>query len=61
MTGYEYIRLEIDMGDLSELNSLSADGWRVVAVIEDSGLEGGAAHFVLLERPLPQAVRRRNT
>jgi hypothetical protein len=30
MTRYEYIRIELDFGDLSELNRYSADGWRVV-------------------------------
>lgn len=59
---YEYIRIEIDMGDLSELNVLSGTGWKVVAVIDeevngptygDIEAEGiHTIHFALLERPL---------
>ena len=45
---YEYIRLLIDMGDLSELNRLSSiGGWRVVSIVRDTG-----QNFALLERPL---------
>lgn len=43
MQGYEYIRISIDFGDLSELNSLSSTGWRVVY---------GNDKYLLLERPL---------
>lgn len=41
---YEYIRAKADMGDLSELNNYSMNGWRVIAVIDG---------FYLLERPIP--------
>lgn len=47
---YEYIRLYVDLGDLSELNSLSGTGWHVVAAIP-SGTYG---IMVLLERTLPR-------
>lgn len=48
--GYEYIRLEVDMGDLEKLNRFSGDGWHVVAVVP------GRWHDIwwfILERPLP--------
>ena len=48
MTTYEYIRLDLDMGDLSELNSLSSVGWKVVAILPRNDGEG----YVLLERPI---------
>jgi hypothetical protein len=48
MIRYEYIRILLDWGSLSELNSLSGDGWRVVGVYPD---EDG--NWTLLERPLP--------
>jgi hypothetical protein len=47
MTRYEYIRISLDFGDLSQLNSLSSYGWRVAAY---------APGYALLERPLPNAV-----
>lgn len=47
-TGYEYIRIALDMGDLKDLNSLSGVGWRVVAVVRQGGVD-----YALLERPLP--------
>lgn len=47
MIKYEYIRLELDMGDLGPLNRYSGDGWRVVAVT------GSGYYSALLERPLP--------
>lgn len=66
---YEYIRLAIDVGDLSELNSLSSVGFRVVAVIDETetvydptfdktkpGIIPCAecvVHYALLERELP--------
>ena len=55
MKSYEYIRLEFDLGDLKELNSLSSVGFRVVAVIDEhiTGRMNYLAHFALLERELP--------
>ncbi len=60
---YEYIRLAVDVGDLSELNSLSSVGFRVVAVIDekdsayvdsDGCIYRGLVHYALLERELPE-------
>ena len=48
MKRYEYIRLAVDFGDLSELNRLSGIGWHVVAVVQDEH-----ANWMLLERELP--------
>ncbi len=48
MKRYEYIRIELDMGNLKELNSLSGSGWRVAAVVHQF-----KADYALLERPLP--------
>jgi hypothetical protein len=55
---YEYIRIEIDMGDLTKLNSLSSVGWRVVGVVQEKRVTQYMgtptwANFALLERPLP--------
>jgi hypothetical protein len=49
MNGYEYIRTELDVGDLTEINSLGASGWRVAHIIYSSN----ARYFwAILERPL---------
>ena len=57
MPRYEYIRLAIDVGDLSELNGLSSVGFRVVAVIDEWELGGltdfERIHYALLEREIP--------
>lgn len=45
---YEYIRLEMDWGDLSELNQLGSAGWRVVAV--QPNWKDHNSSWVLLER-----------
>ena len=66
---FEYIRLAIDVGDLSELNGLSSVGFRVVAVIDEveafvdptldphmpwaSAVSNRVVHYALLERELP--------
>jgi len=66
---FEYIRLAIDVGDLSELNGLSSVGFRVVAVIDEveavvdptldprlpwsSSFSERLVHYALLERELP--------
>jgi hypothetical protein len=56
MQAYEYIRLGIDMGDLSALNRYSADGWRVVSIVATD--RSNREQYALLERPLPpQPVR----
>jgi hypothetical protein len=44
---YEYIRLKLDMGDLSELNRFSQDGWHVAGIVAD----GAFSYWALLERP----------
>ena len=49
ITRYEYMRLTLDFGDLSDLNSLSSEGWKVVAVVPDPHDE--FQYYVLLERP----------
>jgi len=41
---YEYIGLQLDLSDLSELNALASVGWRVCVVMPHC--------VVLLERPL---------
>lgn len=48
---YEYIRLKFDFGSLSELNSLSRDGWKVISVVQ-CHLDSRHTHTALLERPL---------
>lgn len=58
MKACEYIRLEIDLGDLGDLNALSGIGWHVVASFSEDGpatvliTEPHKAHYVLLEREL---------
>jgi hypothetical protein len=47
MRAYEYIRLGLDMGDLSELNRFSRDGWHVAGVVKDAAY----SYWALLERP----------
>ena len=54
MPAYEYIRIKLDMGDLSELNRFSNDGWRVAAIAYDI-VEGCIRDYALLERPLPES------
>lgn len=59
MKKYEYIRIGIDMGDLSELNALSGTGWKIVAVVNnpyfhrDDRVFDAISHYALLERELP--------
>lgn len=64
MSAYEYVRIEVDFGDLSELNRFSADGWRVVWIVEairnvDARIRV-PVHIALLERearaPQPSAL-----
>ena len=52
---YEYITIPFDIGDLSDLNRYSMNGWRVVCVVSDPTNKPGEfpRHFALLERPLP--------
>ena len=45
---YEYIRLELDWGDLEQLNRLSGDGWKAVGVYPSDSI-----NWTLLERRLP--------
>jgi hypothetical protein len=52
---YEYIRIELDFGDLSELNKLSSHGWRAVSVVENQ--ENNYKYWCLLERPLGPTVK----
>jgi hypothetical protein len=57
MRTFEYIRLPLDMGDLSELNALSSVGWRVVAVVYhkltgDLLKDREHENYALLEREL---------
>ena len=47
MRAYEYIRLKLDLGDLSELNRYSHQGWHVTAVVADAAF----SYWALLERP----------
>lgn len=60
MIRYEYIRLEVDMGDLKELNGLSSSGWRAVAIVNEVQTKAHGykhvVHYALLERPLPGAT-----
>jgi hypothetical protein len=48
MTTHEYIRIQLDMGDLDELNRLASVGFRVVGIVVE--FDG---NYALLERPLP--------
>jgi hypothetical protein len=51
---YEYIRIKLDFGDLSELNRYSNDGWQVVTVVTSDPVPGFSLfHWALLERPIP--------
>jgi len=50
---YEYIGLDFDFGDLSELNRLSSVGWKVCAVLKEP--LSTHSFTALLERPLPPA------
>jgi len=57
---YEYIRLELNMGDLTALNGLSSVGFRVVAVLSEPryvAVDDFAGmvpiNYALLERPIP--------
>lgn len=59
---YEFIRIELDMGDLDQLNGLGSVGFRVVAVVQEQSTwktTGTGAplltNFALLERELPNA------
>ncbi len=50
---FEYIRLYFDFGDLSGLNSLGSNGWRVVTVTLDGGdRRQGRQYVALLERSI---------
>jgi hypothetical protein len=51
MKRYEYIKLELDLEDLDQLNRYSEDGWRVVCIVCVRELSGFAV--TLLERELP--------
>lgn len=59
MIRYEYIRLEVDMGNLTELNGLASSGWHVVAIVDEVQTKAHGykhvVHYALLERPLPGA------
>ena len=48
MTGYEYIQVPWDFGDIEMLNSLASQGWRLVYA---QPFERGP-NMALLERPL---------
>lgn len=54
---YEYIRIEFDIGDLSELNNYSMNGWRVVTIYRNPHYAKGSTiknmDYALLERPIP--------
>jgi len=58
MSRYEYIRLRLDFGDLSELNRYSGDGWRVVATVPMDSHNSSAcdridaATWLLMEREI---------
>lgn len=63
MKRYEYIRLYFDPGDLSKLNALSGDGWKVVSVMDRTGwwvhpwgqpVDEFERLMALLERELPR-------
>lgn len=47
-SGYEYIQLPIDLGNLAELNRFRSVGWRLVTVVQTE-----LQDFALLERPKP--------
>lgn len=49
MKAYEYIRLQVDLGDLSALNRFGAAGWRVVAIVEAITI---GPPYALLEREI---------
>ena len=46
---YEYIRISLDMGDLSRLNVFGSSGWHVILVKDG---------FALLERQIPEEKRK---
>jgi hypothetical protein len=60
---YEYIRIQLDMGDLDELNRLSSVGFRVAAVVPNIFYVASdypqfdTPQYALLERPLPEGTR----
>lgn len=59
MKRFEYIRLYFDPGDLSKLNALAGDGWKVVSVMDRTGWWVRPADeferlMALLERELPR-------
>jgi hypothetical protein len=58
MKRYEYIRIQFDFGDLSELNRYSGDGWRLIQAgpvaghIEIAQPSNRFLYWALLERPI---------
>lgn len=55
MISYEYIELRFDFGDLTEMNSLSSAGFRVVHVAPlENGNEYQGYYIALMERPIPE-------
>lgn len=58
---YEYVRLQFDFGNLSQMNSLSGDRWKVIAVLPISAETSYSnkqmgGWYALLERPLPEKL-----
>lgn len=51
---YEYIRIGVDIGDLTQLNDYGMNGWRVVGIFLSSmGPTAYPTHYALLERSIP--------
>jgi hypothetical protein len=63
MVKYEYIRIQLDMGDLDELNRLASVGFRVVSVfpnhfyVDEDEPQFETPQYALLERPLPESTK----
>jgi hypothetical protein len=60
---YEYIRVQFDLGDLTEINKLASVGFRVVVVVPNhyfvngDDLQFDTPQYALMERPLPEGTR----
>jgi hypothetical protein len=52
---YEYIRIELDMGDLHDLNSMASTGWHVTGIVTTNRR---FKYWALLERQIPEYKKR---
>lgn len=50
MIAYEVISLMVDMGDLSQLNRFTQDGWMIVGTCSETVAAHDFQHRVLLQR-----------